>query len=235
MKKKNILIIIFISLILIGSFIVIYFCFLVPNKEDDKANLYKQIYSSYVSSFEEENKEYQDKQVDVVFLGDSLTYYYDLKTYYPEYEVVNRGIGGDTTILLEGRMKISAYDLNPKAIVLLIGANNIYNMFDNYENILKGMKENLPETKVILVSLSAMGEGWKDYSKKNEVAALNNVKISLLAEKYNYTYVDIFSSLYDIDTGEIYKNYTIDGGHFSDEGYKVVTNEIKPVLENILN
>ena len=55
-----------------------------------------------------------------------------------------------------------------------------------------------------------------------------------LAEKYGYTYVDLYSPLYDVSIGEVYEGYTVDGGHFTHEGYTVLTNEITPVLQKIL-
>ena len=60
---------------------------------------FQEHYNGRVNLFNEENKNVSD--VDVVFLGDSLTEGYDVKTYYPEYNVLNRGIGGDTTFGVE--------------------------------------------------------------------------------------------------------------------------------------
>ena len=74
-------------------------------------------------------------------------------------------------------------------------------MFDNYENILKGFQENLPNTKIILLSLTSMSGEW---GKKNQLAAYNNVKIKMLAEKYGFAFVDLYSALMNLATGEIY-------------------------------
>lgn len=234
MKKKIIVFGIgFISLVLICSFIWLL-CFYVPEikKEREVKRLVKEYYDKKLEMYEIENQKYDKYEVDIAFLGDSLTDGYDLNKYYPNYVVSNRGIGGDTTFGLENRLQVSAYDLKPKVIVMLIGGNNLKTMFDNYENILIGLKENLPNTKVILISLTAMGDRW---AHKNEIACLNNVKIELLANKYGYEYVDVFSHLFDITTNEIFKEYTSDGVHFNDKGYEVVTSVITPTIEKILN
>ena len=55
-----------------------------------------------------------------------------------------------------------------------------------------------------------------------------------LAEKYGFTFVDLYSPLYDVAIGEVYEGYTIDGGHFTEKGYQVVTAQITPVLEQLL-
>ena len=106
-------------------------------------------------------------------------------------------------------------------------------MFSNYENLLIGFKENLPNTKVILLSLTAMGgEHW---GQKNQLAAYNNVKIKKYAEKYGYYFVDLYTPLFDESTGEVYEGYTIDGGHFTQVGYDVITSIVKPVVADALN
>lgn len=188
----------------------------------------KQYYENKYIQYEQENQRYGDYEVDVAFLGDSLTDGYDLARYFPQFITANRGIGGETTFGLEDRMDISAYALKPKVVVMLIGGNNIDTMFDNYENLLVGLTENLPDTEVVLLSLTAMG---KDWAYKNPLAAYNNVKIKLLAEEYSYVYIDLYSLLLDTDTNEIKAIYTNDGVHLTHEGYTVLTQALTPVLE----
>lgn len=176
----------------------------------------------------EENERYADYEVDVAFLGDSLTDLYDVKKYYPELCVSNRGIGGDTTFDLEGRLDYSVYDLKPKVVFMLIGVNNITSMLDNYEQILIGLKDNLPNTRVVLISLTpTSGEVWGEC---NKLAAYNNVMISLFAEKYGFGYVDLYSALMDVGSGEIRQEYTLDGCHFTDAGYDVITSVLSPTV-----
>lgn len=183
------------------------------------------------AAYIQENETYDDYEVDVAFLGDSLTDGYDVTHYYPQFLVVNRGIGGDTTFDLEDRLQISVYDLKPKVAVLLIGGNNPETMFDNYERILQGFQQNIPETKIVLVSEIAMSQEW---GKKNHLAAFNNVKIKMLADKYGYAYVDLYTPLLNPDTNEMYDGYSVDGAHPTPAGYEIFTAHITPVLEDLL-
>ena len=213
---------------------IVYFTVILPEKrEEEKLQEAVRAYrAAKLEQYEQENAEYDDYEVDVAFIGDSLTDGYDLAKYYPQYVTANRGIGGDTTFGLEERLQVSLYDLKPKVVVMLIGANNMDSMLENYESILKGLQENLPESKIVLLSLTAMGgEHW---GRKNQLAAYNNVSIKLLAQKYNFAFVDLYSALYDVSIGEVYEGYTIDGGHFTHEGYTVVTAQVTPVLEKLL-
>ncbi len=234
MKKKiGIIFLIFILLTLaLGS--VYLFGFYLPEREErlERERLVAEYREAKYQKYEEENLLYEDYEVDVAFLGDSLTDGYDLEKYYPEYLTANRGIGGETTYGLKDRLKLSVYDLKPKVAVMLIGGNNLDTMFEDYEDILIGFRDNIPDTKIVLVSLTAMGGDWK---KKNEIASYNNVKIKLLAEKYGYEFVDLYTPLFDLETGEIKAEYTTDGAHQTSLGYEVFTENIKPVIERLLN
>ena len=214
--------------------IILYFAVIRPKQiEQEQWNQAVQAYRAEKSKkYKTENAQRSDFEVDVAFIGDSLTDGYDLEKYYPQFVTANRGIGGDTTFDLEKRLQESVYDLKPKVVVMLIGANNMDTMFENYESILIGLRDNLPDSKIVLLSLTAMGgEHW---GSKNQLAAYNNVTIKLLAEKYGFTFIDLFSPLYDITIGEVYEGYTVDGGHFTHEGYTVITSIVTPVLEALL-
>lgn len=201
-------------------------------KDEDWEKAILEYRQNKMTIYQKENEETFDYEVDIAFLGDSLTDMYDVKKYYPNYVVSNRGIGGDTTYDLENRLQVSLYDLKPKVATLLIGANNMEKMFENYERIIVSIKENAPNTKLVILSLTAMGgEHW---GALKELAAYNNVKIKMLAEKYNLPYVDLYSSLINYETMEIYEEYTTDGGHLTEKGYEVITNAITPVIENQL-
>ena len=229
--KKKILIFVaaFLALVLLSG-AVLYFAVIRPKRiaEQEHNAAVTEYRENKYSLYSAENESYADYEVDVAFLGDSLTDGYDVARFYPQFTVSNRGIGGDTTFDLQARLKVSVYDLKPRAVVMLIGANNLSTMFDNYEDILKGLRDNLPNTKIILLSLTNMGQDW---GKGNELAAYNNVKIKKLAEKYGFAFVDLYSPLMNLETGEIYPDYTTDGGHLTEKGYEVLTKQITPVLE----
>lgn len=62
----------------------------------------------------------------VVFLGDSITQgWRDLAKAFPHLHVANRGISGDITRGVLLRLQVDVFQLDPKAIVLLIGTNDL--------------------------------------------------------------------------------------------------------------
>ena len=234
-KKKLLLCIVSggLALVMLGLSIF-FFAYYIPEQEKqaERERLVQEYYANKLALYQAENEKYADFEVDVAFLGDSLTDGYDLQSYYPQYLTSNRGIGGETTHGLESRLEVSVYALKPKITVMLIGGNNLNTMFENYENILIGLRDNLPQTKVILVSLTAMGGDW---GHKNQIAAYNNTIIKKLAEKYNFTFVDVYTPLFDESIGEVYEGYTTDGAHFTAKGYQVVTQTLTPAIDALMN
>ena len=138
-------------LAIIGGLLYLFLGYLPEKrKKEEMIQMAKEYYNQKLVLYAEENEKYADYEVDIAFIGDSLTDGYDVERYYPEYKVENRGIGGDTTYGLLARLDVSVYQLKPKVIVMLIGANNFDTMLDDYEQIIIGIKENLPETKLVI-------------------------------------------------------------------------------------
>ena len=61
----------------------------------------------------------------VVFFGDSITDMWKLEDYFPGKPYVNRGISGQTTPQMLVRFHEDVIDLQPKAVVILAGTNDI--------------------------------------------------------------------------------------------------------------
>ncbi len=220
-------------LVVIGTCATMYGFHLEELEEDaELERLFREYTAIKIAQYEIENGSYDDYEVDVAFLGDSLTDGCDLSKYYPEFVTVNRGIGGDTTFGLEQRLGVSVYDLKPKVAVILIGGNNFGTMLDNYEDIIIGIEENLPHTRIVICSLTSMGMDW---GRNNQIAAYNNVFLKEIAKEHGCSFVDLYTPLLDMDTGEVRDGYTTDGAHFTHEGYLVVSGEIKPIIAELLD
>ncbi len=232
--NKRILISSILSIILLIILIIIsLIIFKNFDKMEERRELeikFNEYYNQKLNTFSIENENIDN--VDIIFIGDSLTEGYDVKNYYDEYHVLNRGIGGDTTIRLEKRLKISLYDAHPKCVVLLIGGNNLKTIFDNYERIIVDIRNNLPDTELILLSLTC--EGGK-FSKNNELIKNNNIKIKEIADSYHLSFIDLYNPLLDPDTLELKASYTIDGAHLNKDGYDVITPLIKEIINGKLN
>jgi len=230
-SKKFTLVII----LIIVTFLVCSLFFSFNNSINDKnkhirnLSFFEEYYLKRIEQFEKENG--KAKNVDVIFIGDSLTDGCDLNKYYPSFTTLNRGISGDTTTGVFKRLDVSVKDVESKVVVMLIGVNNIDEMMNDYEDILKWYKENVPERQIVLLSLTCMTGNW---ARLNEKAIVNNQLIKNLSIKYDYHFIDLFTPLCNPITNELYDEYTIDGGHFTNEGYIVISKIVNEVLSSII-
>jgi lysophospholipase L1-like esterase/beta-glucanase (GH16 family) len=96
----------------------------------------------------------------IVFVGDSLTgNWKTLKNDFPGFKVANRGIGGDVSRGVLFRLQEDVLDLNPRAIVLLIGGNDLSahanpaDIAANIEAMLKLVEAHDPKLPVLLCNI----------------------------------------------------------------------------------
>ena len=187
---------------------------------------YAVIYQEKCDKFDSQNV--KDFNCDIDFVGDSITEGYDVKKFYKEFKVANRGISGDTTDMLLTRMEVSAFNLEPKVISLLIGTNNLDTCMNNYDAILQGFYQHLPNTKVVVVGI--LPRRGEELCEKIEN---NNAEIAKLTEKYSYTYVDV-NALFVTEDYRVNESLFKDGLHPNKKGYQILTDELKPIFAHLL-
>ncbi len=204
---------------------------LLPSCQEADEHVVSDYHKNKVAQFEEENK--NKTSCDVVFLGDSLTDLYDVNAFYPQWDVLNRGIGGDRTYNVLDILPISAYAVHPKVAILQIGINDIFagrklsSIEKDYESILKKIKENMPDCQLFIESLYPL---TSTSAFQNDKVRDFNPKIEALAKKYSFPYIDMHTPLLDPQTNELKESYTLEGLHLVDAGYEVITNVLTPYI-----
>lgn len=193
-------------------------------------------YEEKLENFISENSSFEKNQI--VFIGDSITAGYRLNHYYPNLNLktYNRGISGDTTDWLTTRLQISLFDLVPTQVILMIGTNDINGgksaeeIASNYENILNLIASNLPNTKVCCVSIIPQNTEYSPNASENNLRIQEtNQKIEALARSFGYEYVNLYDCLTD-ENGLLKRNYSSDGLHLSQKGYRVWTEAMEEFL-----
>lgn len=181
----------------------------------------------------------------VVFLGDSLTEMYDLAEHYPEFDVYNRGISGDTTDHMLERLESNVIALNPDVVVFLGGCNDIRHgvevstVIENISNIIGTLKTRLPDTPVIVQSLYPINTEssgiFKNTPGQATVEKLReaNVLLEALCADSGVTFVDMYSIFAD-ESGNIRSEYVLpDGLHLRPFAYYKVTARLKPIIAGL--
>ncbi len=169
-----------------------------------------------------------------VFLGDSITYFYDLEKYYEGYPVVNSGVDGDKINDIFQDLEARVYRYNPSKIFIMIGINNLlYEDHDdeistNIEKLAKEIKKELPNCEIYIESILPMNTGWHTYVDSDTIKNINK-ELKQISKKNGFIYIDIYSKVIDEENNFDIK-YTDDGLHPNNEGYKKITKVISEYL-----
>jgi lysophospholipase L1-like esterase len=167
----------------------------------------------------------------VVFLGDSITDGWRLNEYFPDRDFVNRGISGQITGQMLGRMKADVVDLKPAAVVILGGTNDIARgiavpVIENNLTMIADLAE-VYKIKPLFASLLPVSDYHKDRDPRYEqvkrrplgtIQAVNNW-LQEFCRRRNYTYIDYFSKLVD-SAGYLAADLSDDGLHPNAAGYR---------------
>jgi platelet-activating factor acetylhydrolase IB subunit beta/gamma len=181
--------------------------------------------------------------IDVLLVGDSITIQWgeSWKKHFPALKTVNIGIGGDKTQNVLWRLDHGGVDgLQPKAIVLMIGNNNMFftpetgiaAAAQGIEMCVKNLREKFPAGRLIVAKiLPAHTPGhrfYEDIRKTN--AALDAMKLDSDAK---VTVLDLTADFTNSD-GTLKKDlFTPDNIHLSPAGYAAYAEKLKPLLSGL--
>lgn len=161
--------------------------------------------------------------VDVVFIGNSITYGGDFSDYFSDRKICNLGYPSDD---IEGMM--SRIDqlkvLQPSKIFVMIGFNGLAKMSDiefdeQYSKLIEAVTKALPKSQIYLQSLLPVNNEISNLPIDNERIAKANKRISSIAEKHNLPYVDLYR-IYVRD-GVLDAKFTKDGVHLKGDAYSL--------------
>lgn len=181
----------------------------------------------------------------VVFIGNSITdYWASLRPqFFSDNNFVGRGISGQTTYQFLVRFRSDVVALNPKAVVINGGINDIaqnnyiYNEDTTFGNIVS-MAEIAKANgiKVILTSLLPSNSCyWRlDIKEVADKVASLNARIKEYAQQQGYHYIDYYSQMISQPDRGIISAYSNDGVHPTIEGYIIMEQIAKPIIEQTL-
>jgi len=184
-----------------------------------------------LKKYQAENQSVKPMKNAVVLMGDSITEFWKTNSpdFFANYQLIDRGISGQTTSQMVVRFEQDVIALKPKTVVILAGINDIAEntgpitleaVFDNIEIMVNKAKAH--KIKPILCSVLPANKFWwnsKIYPA-DKVIALNKM-IKAYALKNKITYVDYYSVMVDTDKGLQFQ-YGEDGVHPNPTGYKIM-------------
>jgi lysophospholipase L1-like esterase len=167
----------------------------------------------------------------IAFVGDSITAGGDWATWFPDREVHNFGVGGNTTDDLIARLD-AIVAVHPASVALLIGTNDlgtrqtVEHLVRNVEFLLVTLRRELPGTRMLLQSIMPRGREFA------EQLADANRHLRQFSSSVNAQYLDLWPTLAQED-GEIDPEYSDDRLHLTAAGYQAWLSELRPALERL--
>lgn len=179
---------------------------------------------------------YRESKVQAinVMIGDSITYLGSWTELLNNKEIVNRGIGGDTTDRILKRMD-TILSVKPSRAFIMVGVNDVYDtknssikqIFLNYKKIIDILLRNNIQVYVTS-TINCNRILSKPCSSAQPKIKELNLQLKSLANQYRLVYIDL-STFLDGKNG-LDSKYTLDGIHINLEAYKIWSKLLRPYI-----
>ena len=182
----------------------------------------------------------------VVFLGDSITDGWRLNEYFPEdKELINRGISGQITGEMLGRMQEDVINLEPKAVLILAGTNDLargvsLRTIENNLTMIADLAE-FHKIKPLFASVLPVSDYHRNtnpafaQSKRRSPNLIRDLNdwIKGMCDERHFVYVDYYSAMVD-NAGFMPADMADDGLHPNAKGYRVMAPIAMEAINNVI-
>lgn len=179
--------------------------------------------------------------LDVIFLGDSLTQGWDKNLWaerFAPHRAGNFGIGGDGTPQLLWRLNHGELDgLSPRLVVLMVGINNTWPGFlpadtvRGIETVISRLVEKLPNTQILLLGILPAFEAANPLRPK-----LRRINSSLakLDKGDHLRFLDLWDKFLEANGDLKREAYQEDKLHLTAAGYRLWADGMQPVFAEMV-
>lgn len=170
----------------------------------------------------------------ILFIGSStIRLWKTLAEDFPEHKVINRGFGGSEIVDATHFADRLIFPHEPKQIFLRAGGNDIHAgripqaVALDFMNFVNVVHARLPKTEIIYIGVSPAPARWGESDKYRELnrlirqSALNMPRVG---------FVDAYDMVLGPDGNARPELFVKDRLHFSPEGYKLLTERVRPFL-----
>ena len=186
-------------------------------------------------AFEAEDKKSKPAPGVILFTGSSsIAFWDDLKEYFPEHEVLNRGFGGsEFSDLLEHSDQV-IYPYEPSKIFIYEGDNDlavgesVASIMEEARELREEIRKKLPNTPVIFIAPKPSLSRW--YLKDKYETLIREMKD--YAEGAELTeFADVWSAMLNEQGLVRDELFGKDGLHMNEQGYAIWKQVLEPYLE----
>ena len=171
----------------------------------------------------------------ILFVGSSsFTKWTDVASYFPGYNIINRGFGGSTlTDLIRYTYEV-ILPYKPRQVVIYCGENDLASpdsipvaeVINRFKTLFGMLRQNLPHVKIDFISIKP-SPSRESIQRK---VKLVNREIRLFLKQRNASFIDIYPAMLT-PYGKIREDLFLeDRLHMKPEGYRIWSRIIRPYL-----
>lgn len=187
-------------------------------------------------------KEIEDGTADpdrVVFFGASITRRWDLEKYFPNTNMINRGVGNQLVPSMLARYKRDVLDLQPKAVIIKFCSINIrphmpLQKLKDGMTMMVDMAQSKGITPIVSTIIPA-GKPEAHIGDFDVAGTLNefNDWVRQYTKDNSLNIIDFAEAIGNED-GYLPRDCSTDPVHVNDKGYLILSNAARPVIEHVL-
>lgn len=204
-----------------------------PKAEDTAARWEKTI-----RTFEEWDRKNTFPPDAVLFVGSSSIRMWPTRECFEDLAVINRGFGGSQISDVNSFAKRIVLRYKPKVIVFYAGDNDIAagesarQVFDDYMEFTKLVRQALPNTRIIFISIKPSGSRWSLWPVMNRA---NKMIKDFSDTDRRLFYFDAATPLLDSESKPNLELFLGDKLHLNSKGYEIWTRLLRPIIKKALN
>jgi len=169
-----------------------------------------------------------------LFLGDSITEEFPLKTFFPTQKPANRGISGDHIDGLIERLDLSLGQINPQRVFIMIGINDLGErrgdaiLKERYCRLFDLVRAKLPAADLLVQGLLPVNTRYFPHDPAQIL------RLNLFLEQECRSRQLSFMNMYPLfkdNAGHLNADYTDDGLHLNNRGYTVWARQIEHLVQ----
>jgi lysophospholipase L1-like esterase len=187
-----------------------------------------------IAAFEAQDRENPPPAEGILFLGSSSIRMWDVKKWFPDLPVINRGFGGSQiadSVEFADRIVLPC---RPKVIVFYAGDNDTAagktpeQITGDFKMLVQKVHKALPKTRIVVLAIKPSAKRWQFIERVRETNRL----IRAQTEKDpRLVFVDVEPPMLGADGKPRAELFLADGLHLNAEGYALWTSLVRPHLE----
>ncbi|MEJ0091038.1 MAG: GDSL-type esterase/lipase family protein [Limisphaerales bacterium] len=192
------------------------------------------VWEKEIAAFEQSDLTNPPPKGGVEFIGSSMIRRWTTLTQdFPGQPVFNRGFGGSEVVDSTHFAPRIIFPYAPRMIIFRAGGNDLANgkspeqVFADFKEFTAVVHAKLPATEIVYLSWGPTPSRWKQHEQEKE---LNRLVKNFAEATPQLRYIETYDLPLGADGQPRRELFVADQLHFNTEGYKLLTERVRPVL-----